>query len=440
LPASRRLDAFVPIGSLIDSQLGPYRLVDFLGAGGMGEVYRGVDATGSRTVAIKVVTGTRATPALLQRFRNEARIQSTLRHPNIATLLEISEVGGQPCIVMEYVDGETLEERIGRSPLPVKEALQILAAVTEAVGYLHDNHVIHRDLKASNIKITSRGTAKLLDFGLARDRLTPQLTRTGVAIGTLGYMAPEQLKAGTLDTRTDIWALGVILYEMLTGTLPFPRGAVGSKRYTPAGKVAGSIPPGVDAIIARCLEFNPTARYPSAAALQAELKAAETPSRPDDELRRRDVQPPPSRRDAEPPRRPAPAEPPSRRDAWWRNHTIQAGGAVLGFALLVWLGTRLRPDPGPPAPPPAVGNAGRACGVAAANAGETREIRIDVMAGAADVYCGDRRLGRTPFNFPATLGSEVRFTLREEGRLDKPVAFTVSEATRTWTFVMTPRP
>ncbi len=413
----------MPIGSLIDAQLGPYRLVDFLGAGGMGEVYRGVDATEGRTVAIKVVTGTRATPALLERFRNEARIQSTLRHPNIAALLDISEVAGQPCIVMEYVDGETLEERIGRNALPVKDALQILTAVTEAVGYLHENHVIHRDLKASNIKITSGGTAKLLDFGLARDRLTPQLTRTGVAIGTLGYMAPEQLKAGTLNARTDIWALGVILYEMLTGSLPFPRGALESKgRFTPAGTAA-------DAIIARCLQRNPADRFDSAAALLKEVRSLEGRAAE-----------PPRRPGAETPRRPA-AEPPSNRAVqWWQNHTIQAGAAVLGFALLVWLGTRLRPDVVPPAPPPTPGNAGLDCGVAAASAGETREIRIDVMAGAADVFCGDRRLGRTPFDFPAKLGAEVRFTLREEGRIDKPVAFTVSEATRTWTFVMTPRP
>ncbi len=231
----------MPIGSLIDSQVGPYRLVDFLGAGGMGEVYRGVDPS-NRVVAVKVVTGTRATPALLQRFRNEARIQASLRHPNIATVLEITEIAGQPCIVMEFVDGETLEERIGRSSgLPAVEALRIMATVTEAVGYLHDHDVIHRDLKASNIKVTSGGAAKLLDFGLARDRLTPQLTRTGVAIGTLGYMAPEQLKAGKIDRRTDIWALGVVLYESLTGTLPFPQGALGA-----SGRGASALPAGLE--------------------------------------------------------------------------------------------------------------------------------------------------------------------------------------------------
>jgi serine/threonine protein kinase len=304
------------------------------------------------------------------------------------------------------------------------EALQIFAPVSEAVGYLHDNHVIHRDLKASNIKITSGGTVKLLDFGLARDRVTPQLTRTGMAIGTLGYMAPEQLKAGKLDQKTDIWALGVILYEMVTGTLPFPRGALESKgRYTPAGKLIDSIPPEVDAIIARCLEYNPANRYPSAEALLSEIKAAETPRRPD----------------AEPPRRFA-AEPSSRPGAeWWRNRTIQAAGAVLGFALLIWLGTRLRPNPVPPAPSP-TGATELACGIAPANATGTRQFRIDVMAGAADVYCGNRRLGRTPFDFPAMLGSEVSFVLREQGKLDQPVGFVVSEVTRTWTFVMTPRP
>lgn len=410
----------MPTGTLIDAQLGPYRLVDFIGAGGMGEVYRGVDAARNRVVAVKVVTGTRATPALLERFRNEARIQSTLRHPNIATLLEINEVEGQPCIVMEFVDGETLEERIGRGPLPVPDALRLLAGVTEAVGYLHDNHVIHRDLKASNIKITSSGTAKLLDFGLARDRLTPQLTRAGVAIGTLGYMAPEQLKAGKLDARTDIWALGVILYETLTGALPFPRGALESKgRFTPAGTA-------VDAIIARCLEQNPAARYASATELLGEVTALRNQLSGS-----RAITPKPEVPRSEP------AGPPA--VEWWRNRTVQALGAVVGFALLVWLGAQLRPNPGPPAQPTA-GIGGLACGVAAAKAGDTREIRIDVMAGAADVYCGDRRLGRTPFDFTARLGSDVRFLLREGGRVDKPVAFTVSEVTRTWTFVMTPSP
>lgn len=406
----------MPIGSLIDAQLGPYRLVDFIGAGGMGEVYRGVDAARNRVVAVKVVTGTRATPALLERFRNEARIQSTLRHPNIATLLEINEVAGQPCIVMEFVDGETLEERIGRGSLPAPEALRILAAVAEAVGYLHDNHVIHRDLKASNIKITSTGTAKLLDFGLARDRLTPQLTRAGVAIGTLGYMAPEQLKAGKLDTRTDIWALGVILYEALTGALPFSRGALESKgRFTPAGSPA-------DTIIARCLEYNPADRHASTTELLGEVTALRNQlsgSRamtPKPEVPRAELVKPPALE-------------------WWRNRTLQALGAVVGFALLVWLGAQLRPNPAPPIPP-STGAAGLACGIAPSGAGSTREIRIDVVAGAADVYCGASRLGRTPFDFAAKLGSDVHVLLREGGRVDKPVAFTVSEVTRTWTFVM----
>lgn len=423
----------MPAGSLIDATVGAYRLVDFLGAGGMGEVYRGVHSSLERDVAVKVLSGAGSTPALIERFRNEARIHSSLHHPNIATLFDFAELAGRPCIIMEFVDGDTLDERIHRgSALPAGQALQILAAVTEAVGYLHEHGIVHRDLKSSNIKITTGGVVKLLDFGLARGRGTPRLTRTGQAIGTFDYMAPEQLAAGTVDGRADIWALGVVLYESVTGHLPFaptgaldPTGRIPGARYFPASTLVPSLPAPIDAIIGRCLRPDPADRFPGAAELLAEINAARArlsgavPSTPK----------PVAPADMKPAAAPAPAGR-RRLDPRW-------AALIPAVGLLIWLTTVLGPDRAP-RPSASEGHPGLACGIAPDNAPSQllRQVEINVIGGAADVYCGERIVGRTPFAFQAALGSEVRVVLRERGWAEKQVAFTVGEGSRTWSFVL----
>ena len=258
--------------ALINSSIGDYRLVDYIGAGGMGAVYRGVHSKIGRVVAVKVLTQAVPSPSFITRFHNEARIQASLHHHNIATLYDFLEFNGQPCIVMEYVDGETLTQRIERfGSLPVEEALYIFQSVTEAIHYIHGQGVLHRDIKSNNIKISSIGEVKLLDFGIAKSGDTPSMTRTGDVIGTLEYLSPEQVKAGAADARSDIWALGALLYEMTTGQLPFKSPNIGDlcdkickAQFASVSSLNPSVPHDLEAIILRCLKKKPADRYQTA--------------------------------------------------------------------------------------------------------------------------------------------------------------------------------
>ncbi len=220
--------------------LGNYEILEPLGAGGMGEVYRARDTTLDRDVAIKVLPEDFATdPERLARFEREAKLLASLNHANIAAIYGLGDEGDQRFIVMEVVEGETLAERVARSGrIEVDEALDIARQIAEALEAAHENGVIHRDLKPANVKITPDGKVKVLDFGLAKayeadgsaSDTSPHIshsptmmaaTRTGVIMGTAAYMSPEQAKGKPLDKRTDIWAFGCVLYEMLTARNPF---------------------------------------------------------------------------------------------------------------------------------------------------------------------------------------------------------------------------
>lgn len=235
----------------------------------MGEVYCAQHAKIGRRAAVKVLTHASNTDGSLDRFFNEARIQSSLRHPNIATLYDFTEVDGQPCIIMEYIDGETLFERVRPSgPLQLAETIYIFQAVVEAIAYVHGNGVVHRDIKSNNIKISSSGEVKLLDFGIAKSEASERLTATGSIIGTLEYLSPEQIMGGVADARSDIWALGVLLYEMVTGRVPFQALTIGElcKKiervdYTPAAVLNPAVPREVVSVITKCLRKNPKDRY-----------------------------------------------------------------------------------------------------------------------------------------------------------------------------------
>jgi eukaryotic-like serine/threonine-protein kinase len=269
-------------GVLLHSSIGEYRLVDFVGAGGMGEVYRAIHLKLGRVVAIKVLSEGDRTPHLIERFHNEARLHARLQHPRIATLHDFLEVSGQMCIVMEYVDGQSLDEHIrlaGR--LPAENALRIFHGIVEAVAYIHSHGIIHRDIKSNNIKISVAGEVKLLDFGIARAESSPKLTVVGDVVGTFQYLSPEQLTGGTADLRSDIWALGVLLYEMLSGDVPFDGNSIGTLYekitkgdYQQASTYNLTVSPAVDGIIARCLKRNPAARYQSATELLDDVARA----------------------------------------------------------------------------------------------------------------------------------------------------------------------
>ena len=213
-------------------KLGPYEILSAIGAGGMGEVYRARDTRLNRDVAIKVLPEVFADDAdRMARFEREARVLAALNHPHIAAIYGVEESNSSRALVMELVDGPTLADRIVSGPILLDEALAIAKQIAEALEYAHDKGVIHRDLKPANIKVTADGTVKVLDFGLAKALLdkpttadpsnSPTLsmnaTVAGVVLGTAAYMSPEQARGKAVDKRTDIWAFGCVLYELLCG-------------------------------------------------------------------------------------------------------------------------------------------------------------------------------------------------------------------------------
>src|SRR5215203_6169894 len=215
------------------ARLGPYEIVSPAGAGGMGEVYRARDTRLDRTVALKVLPPDLTNdPAARQRFEREARAVAALSHPHICTLHDIGQQDGTDFLVMEYLDGETLAARLARGKLPLDQALQYGIQIADALAAAHKAGIVHRDLKPGNIMLTKSG-AKLLDFGLAKPgvqiaasgitQLVTEgpLTAAGTLLGTLHYMAPEQLQGAEADTRTDVFGFGCVLYEMITGRRAF---------------------------------------------------------------------------------------------------------------------------------------------------------------------------------------------------------------------------
>jgi serine/threonine protein kinase len=264
---------------LANAAIGEYRLLESLGAGGMGEVYRAIHSRIGRVVAVKILSGAEPGPGLAERFINEARIQAGLHHPHIAELYDFVEFDGRPCIIMEYVDGITLHDRIqrARGGMPASEALTVFRAVVEAIAYLHGRGILHRDIKSSNIKLSSSGQVKLLDFGIAKDPGSKRLTMVGGCVGTMDYLAPEQIRGKSADARADVWSLGVLFYEMLTANMPFAADSVGvlceriSRAEYRTPTLASPLSADLQRIIGRCLRSDAAERYHDARELLDDL-------------------------------------------------------------------------------------------------------------------------------------------------------------------------
>ena len=275
------------------ANLGPYRILEKIGEGGMGEVYRAHDSRLQRTVAIKIVAPRLATPDRLERFEREARAASALNHPNILTIHDVGRQGDTAYFAMEWVEGRTLRDELRAAPVPHRRTIHLAQQIAEGLAVAHAAGIVHRDLKPENVMVRSDGLAKIVDFGLAKlhvDMVTsaaaePAVTRVGISeagllTGTVGYMSPEQASGRPVDYRSDQFALGLLIYELATGTRPFERpttaqtlAATIEADPTPIESLRLDVPPHLASIVRRLLAKNPDERYESTRDLARELKS-----------------------------------------------------------------------------------------------------------------------------------------------------------------------
>ncbi|MFT5514820.1 MAG: serine/threonine protein kinase/Tol biopolymer transport system component [Rhodothermales bacterium] len=281
-----------PFGILIGQSLSHYKILSELGRGGMGIVYKAEDTKLDRTVAIKVLPSSAlASEDDRTRFYREAKAAAQLQHPHIASVFEIDEAApsdaphgtqASPFIAMEFIDGETLQERIKAGPLKLEEAVRIASEIASALEAAHEKDIVHRDIKSANVMLTAKGVAKVLDFGLAQTAASTKLTKMGSTVGTVAYMSPEQARGEEVDGRSDIYSLGTVLYEMIAGRAPFAGDYEQAVVYSilntnaePLTAIRSGVPMEMERVVVKALEKDREYRYQSAADLISDLKSVE---------------------------------------------------------------------------------------------------------------------------------------------------------------------
>ncbi len=366
---------------LVHALIGEYRVMELIGAGGMGAVYKAVHTHLGRVIAIKVLSPELADGAALQRFYAEAAIQASLKHPGVAEYLGFFEHCGRPCILMEFVDGETLTAILRRrGAFPAPKAVRIMQEIAAVAAHFHAQGVVHRDLKSSNIKVDSEGRVKVLDFGIARRQAADRLTMTGAVVGTPHALAPEQIRGEKVSEAVDVWQLGVLFYELLTGRLPFEYETANelyARILTGEYARAAEIPGQLEKVVGKCLEKDPARRYADGARLSAALLDWQRPA--------------------------------ARHVPYW---AYALAGTVLAVILL--LAPWSRPVT-PPAPPPS------------APAVNVKVVTIDTADGVAQVFRNGQLVGTTPYQVMARGGEQVELILRRSGFKDLPLQFEPSE-------------
>ena len=270
-------------GPRVGEEIAHFRVLERLGGGGMGVVYKALDVRLGTTVALKFLPAhSNADTEAKGRFIQEAKAASALDHPNICTIYEIGETEtGELFIAMAYYEGPSLKQKIGGGPLPIREALAHFADVAEGLRRAHEARIVHRDIKPANVMLDEAGQVKIVDFGLAK-MSGADLTREPRAMGTIAYMSPEQTHGSGVDRRTDIWSLGVLFYEMLTGRRPFLGDTQGRLIYAiryaepiPIRELRSEVPAVVASVVSRCLEKNPAKRYQTVSELLDAVRVVE---------------------------------------------------------------------------------------------------------------------------------------------------------------------
>ena len=266
---------------MIGKTISHYKILEKIGEGGMGVVYKAEDTKLKRTIALKFLP-----PEMMRekeskgRFIQEAQAAAALSHPNICIVYEIDEADGHNFIAMEYIEGHSLKEKIASGPVGIDEALDIVGQMAEGLGEAHQKGIVHRDIKPANIMLTQRGQAKIMDFGLAKLEWGVALTKTATIMGTVAYMSPEQAQGEKVDLRTDIWALGAVLYEMLSGERPFKSAHDQAVIYSilkvapkSISKLRKNVPSELDHLVLKCLEKDPNDRHKNMASFYSDLKS-----------------------------------------------------------------------------------------------------------------------------------------------------------------------
>ena len=466
----------------VGEKIGDYSILGFLGAGGMGEVYQGLHTKLNRPAAIKVLSGCQDNSTFTTRFFNEARLQSSLHHPNIIALYDFQEIDNQLYIFMEFADGESLEDLIKRRAFTVEDALKTFNSICEAVAFIHCNGIVHRDIKAQNVKLTSAGEVKLLDFGIAKDSASDNLTQTGGIVGTPHYLAPEQFSGKKASPQTDVWSLGILLYEMLTGEKPFQAEAIGSLCYqitmaeVPAPEAINpTVTKNISKIVARCLKKNPAERYQSVDEILADVRRVLQGERTSanafdktlnffnknetkvqsDAYQSYQSNPFPAQA-AEPSgnyvssdyyESDSPVETPKRKLPIGLIAGISSAAVIILFFIVgvsIWALRSSNSNPvlakNSSIPNPVVSKNTRTVAAQSTMPNENlRRVSVEVDEGSAQVFRNNQLVGTTPFGLEGVEGETVHITLKREGFESQDVAVDITTRKKVVTVSLKPK-